>query len=144
MERLEGAISEVAPNASAASSKSSGGLMSVDKALEFPVRTALPGPAAGAVGAAAAGGKSSIGDIITLDIGGTNTDVCLNREKAFSASRMRANAMRLALTALSSRRMAGAIDSAPAPVQILPAIADAAGNHIECWSIAASGAAAMW
>ncbi|MGI2035602.1 hydantoinase/oxoprolinase family protein [Rhizobium panacihumi] len=80
MERLKGAISEVAPNAKFGIFQSSGGLMSVDKALEFPVRTALSGPAAGAVGAAAAGGKSLIGDIITLDIGGTSTDVCLIRD----------------------------------------------------------------
>lgn len=80
MERLKGAISEVAPNAKFGIFQSSGGLMSVDKALEFPVRTALSGPAAGAVGAAAAGGKSSLGDIITLDIGGTSTDVCLIRD----------------------------------------------------------------
>ncbi|MVA25049.1 hydantoinase/oxoprolinase family protein (plasmid) [Agrobacterium vitis] len=80
MERLKGAISEVAPNAKFGIFQSSGGLMSVDRALEFPVRTALSGPAAGAVGAAAAGGKSSIGNIITLDIGGTSTDVCLIRD----------------------------------------------------------------
>lgn len=79
MERLKGAIAEVAPNAKFGIFQSSGGLMSIDKALEFPVRTALSGPAAGAVGAAAAGGKSVVGDIITLDIGGTSTDVCLIR-----------------------------------------------------------------
>lgn len=80
MERLKRAIGQAAPNAKFGIFQSSGGLMSVDKALEFPVRTALSGPAAGAVGAAAAGGKSSIGDIITLDIGGTSTDVCLIRD----------------------------------------------------------------
>ncbi len=79
MDRLKKAIGEAAPNAKFGIFQSSGGLMSVDKALEFPVRTALSGPAAGAVGAAAAGAKSSIDDIITLDIGGTSTDVCLIR-----------------------------------------------------------------
>ena len=49
MERLKGAINQVAPNAKFGIFQSSGGLMSVDKALEFPVRTALSGPAAGAV-----------------------------------------------------------------------------------------------
>ncbi|RWR26949.1 hydantoinase/oxoprolinase family protein [Sinirhodobacter populi] len=80
MDRLKTAIAEVAPNAKFGIFQSSGGLMSIDKALEFPVRTALSGPAAGAVGAAAAGAKSGIGDIITLDIGGTSTDVCLIRD----------------------------------------------------------------
>ena len=54
--------------------------MSVVKASEFPVRTALSGPAAGAVGAAASGQLSDVGDIVTLDMGGTSTDVCLIRE----------------------------------------------------------------
>lgn len=53
--------------------------MSVEKATEFPVRTALSGPAAGAVGAVAAGALSDVQDIITLDMGGTSTDVCLIR-----------------------------------------------------------------
>lgn len=79
MERLKNAIAGVAPGARFGIFQSSGGLMSVDKASEFPVRTALSGPAAGAVGAAAAGATSQIRDIITLDIGGTSTDVCLIR-----------------------------------------------------------------
>lgn len=79
MDRLKRAIGSMAPNARFGIFQSSGGLMSVDRALEFPVRTALSGPAAGAVGAAAAGNKSAIGNIITLDIGGTSTDVCLIR-----------------------------------------------------------------
>lgn len=79
MERLKRAIASVAPNAKFGIFQSSGGIMSIDKALEFPVRTALSGPAAGVVGAAASGTKSQIDDLITLDIGGTSTDVCLIR-----------------------------------------------------------------
>lgn len=79
MERLKNAIAGVAPGARFGIFQSSGGLMSVDKASEFPVRTALSGPAAGAVGAAAAGAISCVKDIITLDMGGTSTDVCLIR-----------------------------------------------------------------
>ncbi|MBS3652556.1 hydantoinase/oxoprolinase family protein [Pseudaminobacter sp. 19-2017] len=45
--------------------------------MAFPVRTALSGPAAGAVGAATSGAKSAMNDLITLYIGGTSTDVCL-------------------------------------------------------------------
>jgi N-methylhydantoinase A len=80
IDRLQQSINRVAPQARFGIFQSSGGLMSAEKAAQFPVRTALSGPAAGAVGAAAAGAASGIGDIITLDIGGTSTDVCLIRD----------------------------------------------------------------
>lgn len=89
MERLKRAVAGVAPNAKFGIFQSSGGIMSVDKALEFPVRTALSGPAAGVVGAAAAGAKSEIGNLITLDIGGTSTDVCLIRDGETEISHVR-------------------------------------------------------
>ena len=78
--RLKTAAAAVAPHAKFGIFQSSGGLMSADRASAFPVRTALSGPAAGAVGAAAAGALSDIGSIITLDMGGTSTDVCLIRD----------------------------------------------------------------
>lgn len=80
MDRLAAEVKTVAPEAEFGIFQSSGGLMSVNRAAQFPVRTALSGPAAGAVGAAGSGISSGIGDIITLDIGGTSTDVCLIRE----------------------------------------------------------------
>lgn len=79
MERLQAAVGRVAPRARFGVFQSSGGLMSVERATQFPVRTALSGPAAGAIGATAAGAASGIGNIVTLDIGGTSTDVCLIR-----------------------------------------------------------------
>lgn len=57
--------------------QSSGGLMSVPVARRFPVRTALSGPAAGAVGAIHSARASGRQNIITLDMGGTSTDVAL-------------------------------------------------------------------
>ena len=89
MDRLSAAIEDVAPNAKLGIFQSSGGLMSVSKASEFPVRTALSGPAAGAVGAAAAGKISGIQHIITLDMGGRSTDVCLIRNGTTEISNMR-------------------------------------------------------
>lgn len=80
IQRLQASIDRVAPRARFGIFQSAGGLMSAEKAAQFPVRTALSGPAAGAVGAAAAGAASGIGDLITLDIGGTSTDVCLIRD----------------------------------------------------------------
>jgi N-methylhydantoinase A len=79
MTRLKEQIAEAAPNAGFGIFQSSGGLMSVERAAEFPVRTALSGPAAGAVGAIVSAEKSAIKDVITLDIGGTSTDVSLIR-----------------------------------------------------------------
>lgn len=89
MNRLKSAVKEIAPNAKFGIFQSSGGLMSVETASEFPVRTALSGPAAGAVGAAASGVLSDIQDIVTLDMGGTSTDVCLIRQGKTEIANMR-------------------------------------------------------
>lgn len=59
--------------------QSNGGLMSISAAAGAPVRTVLSGPSAGVVGAAHVARQSGIPDIITLDMGGTSTDVSLLR-----------------------------------------------------------------
>ena len=66
---LESGVAEYAPKASLGINQSSGGLMSPERAREFPVRTALSGPAAGAVGAAHAAKQTSRRNIITLEHG---------------------------------------------------------------------------
>ncbi len=80
MSRLAAAAGELAPGAGIGICQSSGGLMSVGRAGEMPIRTALSGPAAGVVGAVAAGARAGRGDLITFDMGGTSTDVCLVRD----------------------------------------------------------------
>ncbi|MDG1430094.1 MAG: hydantoinase/oxoprolinase family protein, partial [Paracoccaceae bacterium] len=80
LETLEKGIAERAPNASLGINQSSGGLMSVSRSREFPVRTALSGPAAGAVGAAHVARQTGRNNIITLDMGGTSADVALIRD----------------------------------------------------------------
>jgi len=98
MERLKHEVALVAPMAEFGIFQSSGGLMSVDRAAQFPVRTALSGPAAGVIGAAGAAKISHIHDIITLDIGGTSTDVCLIREgKTATASTREISGFRIRL-----------------------------------------------
>ena len=102
---LEEALADVAPGASLGINQSSGGLMSPARARALPVRTALSGPAAGAVGAAhvakragaprrrdsddprgtppgAAHSAKPSGrrNVITLDMGGTSADVALIRD----------------------------------------------------------------
>ena len=80
MARLQAAVGALAPGTDIGICQSSGGLMSVERAAEMPIRTALSGPAAGVVGAVAAGTRSARRDLITFDMGGTSTDVCLVRD----------------------------------------------------------------
>jgi N-methylhydantoinase A len=80
MTQLEAAVEQHAAGAGIGICQSSGGLMSVERAAEMPIRTALSGPAAGVVGAVAAGARAGRSDLITFDMGGTSTDVCLVRD----------------------------------------------------------------
>ncbi|MCU4718916.1 hydantoinase/oxoprolinase family protein [Halapricum hydrolyticum] len=57
--------------------QSHGGLMSVRTAREKPVNTVLSGPAAGVQGAQYLADEAGYEDIITMDMGGTSTDVSL-------------------------------------------------------------------
>ena len=57
--------------------QSSGGSITASLASQQPVRTILSGPAGGVVGAFHTGVQAGFPDIITLDMGGTSTDVSL-------------------------------------------------------------------
>jgi len=65
---------------------SNGGLMSIDESMKFPVKTALSGPAAGVVGAQYITDLIGEQDLITVDIGGTSTDISLVVDGRFEAS----------------------------------------------------------
>ena len=65
---------------------SNGGLMSIDESMKFPVKTALSGPAAGVVGAQYITDLIHEKDLITVDIGGTSTDISLVVDGRFEAS----------------------------------------------------------
>lgn len=86
LDRLEAIMAERAPRARIGISRSSGGLMSIESATRFPIRTALSGPAAGVVGATHVGRLGGRPDQITLDMGGTSADVCLIRDHAAGAA----------------------------------------------------------
>lgn len=77
---LERGFAAHAPDAVLGINQSSGGLMSPQRARELPVRTALSGPAAGAVGAAYAARQTGRNNVITLDMGGTSADVAMIRD----------------------------------------------------------------
>ncbi len=59
--------------------EAAGGLMTVESARAKPVHTVLSGPAGGVVGSAHIAALAGIADIITMDIGGTSTDISLIR-----------------------------------------------------------------
>jgi N-methylhydantoinase A len=59
--------------------EASGGLMTVEIALVKPVHTVLSGPAGGVVAGAHFAGLLGAGDVITMDVGGTSTDISLIR-----------------------------------------------------------------
>lgn len=56
---------------------SAGGLVPLDVAAEHPAALLLSGPAAGVRAAAAVASACGFPDVVTFDMGGTSTDVCL-------------------------------------------------------------------
>lgn len=67
--------------------QSNGGLISPTTLRQAPINTFFSGPAGGVVGAVNAARACGVSNIITMDIGGTSTDVCLVRDgKAASAN----------------------------------------------------------
>jgi N-methylhydantoinase A len=60
--------------------QSNGGLASTATTGEFPVSTLFSGPSAGVLGAVQLAAEAGVRDIITFDMGGTSTDVCLVRD----------------------------------------------------------------
>lgn len=63
-----------------------GGVMSVETACKLPIRTALSGPSAGVIGALFIGNAIGKNNLITFDMGGTSTDVCLLEKGVSSIS----------------------------------------------------------
>ncbi|WP_119731995.1 hydantoinase/oxoprolinase family protein [Thermomonospora amylolytica] len=57
--------------------KSNGGVLSAEEVVHQPITTVLSGPAAGALGAALVAGAAGHRSVITLDGGGTSTDVAV-------------------------------------------------------------------
>src|SRR5262249_45443510 len=56
---------------------SSGGMMTTETARRLPIRTIFSGPAGGVSQACHVGAAIGVRDLITYDMGGTSTDVCL-------------------------------------------------------------------
>jgi len=60
--------------------QSSGGVLPAEAAGRQAIRTLLSGPAAGVIGAATIARRAGLDDVITIDMGGTSTDVALLRD----------------------------------------------------------------
>ena len=75
--RLEQGLADSGITAPLQVMQSRGGLMASEIARQRPVRLFLSGPAAGVIGAQQAGRSAGIEDLITIDIGGTSTDIAL-------------------------------------------------------------------
>jgi N-methylhydantoinase A len=79
LDHLGHRLGQEIPRAVIGINQSSGGLMSIEQARRFPIRTTLSGPAAGVIGAIHLARLARRPDIITLDMGGTSADVALVR-----------------------------------------------------------------
>ncbi len=77
MEAYVGRIRAALPRASIRMLQSDGGRLSLDRAREEPLRLALSGPAGGLLGAWAGARAKGRRRLMTLDMGGTSTDVAL-------------------------------------------------------------------
>ena len=78
--RLRQSLNEMRFTGSLSVMQSSGGVLPADAAGQQAIRTLLSGPAAGVIGAATIARQAGISDVITIDMGGTSTDVALLRD----------------------------------------------------------------
>jgi len=74
---LRGRLAEVEMTGRLSLLRSDGGLMSSQKAEEHPVALLMSGPAGGVTGALWVARNAGLKNILTLDVGGTSTDVAL-------------------------------------------------------------------
>ncbi|MET4754515.1 hydantoinase/oxoprolinase family protein [Bradyrhizobium sp. RT11b] len=76
---INGFLREKMPNARLLVTKSNGGVMSAEEACRLPVHTLLSGPAAGVTAARTLAEWTQNPNVMTMDMGGTSTDVALVR-----------------------------------------------------------------
>src|SRR5699024_7280047 len=61
--------------------KSNGGVMTLESTKQAPINTAVSGPTGGVVGAKSIAEQANIENLVTLDMGGTSTDVAVIKNK---------------------------------------------------------------
>ena len=67
--------------------EAAGGVMTVSSARDKPIQTVLSGPAAGVVASSHIAAACGVTDLITMDIGGTSTDISLMRDSRPAVTR---------------------------------------------------------
>ena len=78
LRRIETGLTERGYHSSIQIMRSDAGVMSLDTARERPVNTVLSGPAGGVKGATYVAAVAGFPNIVSIDMGGTSTDVCLS------------------------------------------------------------------
>lgn len=89
LRRLQDRIAELGIDAGPLIMQSSGGLTSIDRVSELPITSLFSGPSAGVIAAEAIAKSIGRPSVISLDVGGTSSDVCLVEDgrPAFVAER---------------------------------------------------------
>ena len=73
--RLQDRLNEAGDIKKVAVIKSNGGETTLEGARQYPIHLSLSGPTGGVIGAKYIAGLSGVGNLVTLDMGGTSTDV---------------------------------------------------------------------
>ncbi|MDQ3890654.1 MAG: hydantoinase/oxoprolinase family protein [Actinomycetota bacterium] len=77
VEDLRAAVKRTFPRASAFVIHSAGGMMTLERTRRLPLATVMSGPAAGVAATARLARRLALERAVSLDMGGTSTDVCL-------------------------------------------------------------------
>jgi N-methylhydantoinase A len=82
LERFESGLKEIGIACRPLVMQSNGGAVSCAAVRQVPVNTFFSGPAGGVIATAELGRRLGVTDLISFDMGGTSTDVCLIRDGA--------------------------------------------------------------
>ena len=80
LDRFERGVADLGIKVAPRVMQSNGGAVTPGAVRKLPVNTFFSGPAGGVVGSVGLGAELGIGNLITFDMGGTSTDVCLIRD----------------------------------------------------------------
>ncbi|MDQ2803203.1 MAG: hydantoinase/oxoprolinase family protein, partial [Pseudomonadota bacterium] len=80
LNRLEGRLRQAGVDAAVRIMQSNGGISTVENAIKRPIGLLLSGPAGGVIGARWTGEACGVGNVITIDIGGTSADIGVIRD----------------------------------------------------------------
>lgn len=89
LERFQRGVAELGVTVEPRVMQSNGGAVSPAAVRRAPVNTFFSGPAGGVIGAAGLCAEAGVKNLITFDMGGTSTDVCLIRDGAPARKNLR-------------------------------------------------------